>query len=93
MYELNLTSDERKAIDFVGNRYGVGHDLYKLLCASGVVWEPNDQDWDSTSNIIFRLPERVAWSINEILIAEDFGAALFADEFRAKLMRFSEEIV
>lgn len=39
MYVLKLTSDERRAIDFVGDRYDHGDKLFGLLCENGVYWQ------------------------------------------------------
>lgn len=93
MYELTLTSSERQAIDFVGDRYPEGDDLFKLLwhksnCLPGVEWESKD-------DIAFTIPEHIAWQIKDTLEHADsnYGAALFASEFREKLMKFCERIV
>ncbi len=41
MYSLTLTREDRKAIDWIGDRYAHGSDLKRLL------WNNDDVDTDS----------------------------------------------
>lgn len=93
MYSLTLSKSERLAIDFVGRRYPEGHDFYKLLCCAGR--SPVDADWDDPREITFTMPEHLAWEVRDLLDAKgcNYGAALFANEFRNKLIEFCEYIV
>lgn len=91
MYTLLLTHGERKAIDWVGHRYGNGDDLYRVLWTKCLA-EPEDADWDEPVDITFTIPESAAWAINEIREAEN-GWPCFADALRDKLDEFCAEIV
>lgn len=89
-YLLTLSAGERKAIDWVGDRYRHGDELYSLLwteCQS----EDNSQDWDDPDAITFVVPEPAAWVISEIV--EEDGLACFGDDLRSKLYEFVGKIV
>ena len=89
MYTLILTHDERKAIDWIGNRYSHGDELFTSLC-----FIINDSDnWDSDGDITFTIPEFCAWDINEIIKENNYALECFSDELKAKLIHFSEQII
>lgn len=92
MYKLTLTRSERKAINFAGYRYCCGDELFNHLCDSEF-----DHDWDSQEDIEFRIPENLAWLINEC-ISEDTNKLetcfpLFSDELSKKLIDFYNEVI
>jgi hypothetical protein len=95
MYELTLTREERKAIDWIGHRYSNGDNLAKLLAnldqtpASG---NPDD-DWSCDTDITFHVPEHVAWTIAENAANEDGYWPCFAPELAEKMQRFVDAIV
>ena len=89
MYQLTLTADERRAIDWIGNRYGTGDELYSALCKAD--WAPDDRDWDDQREITFTIPENVAWTIGEIIDRE--GCPCFSPDLTEKLTRFASAIV
>ena len=69
MYTLTLTSGQRQAIDFVGDRYAHGDNLFDILM--GCEWHDETDraevvEWDSSEDITFWIPEHRAWEINEI---------------------------
>lgn len=82
-YKLELSKDDREAIDWVGGRYPHGSDSWLLLMDYG--------DWDSEGSVVFELPEHVAWEIKELL--EDSLFDCFVDELVEKLRLFVESIV
>lgn len=92
MYHLTLTAGERKAIDFVGNRYGHGCDLYRLLWVESEQ-TPIDADWDDPRDITFAVPENIAWEIYQIGEESCFLWDLFADDLAAKMTDFCQRIV
>jgi hypothetical protein len=87
MYELTLTHGERAAIDWIGNRYSHGDDLFRLLMEAEQV---GDDDWDSPNDILFRMDEPLAWEVKEIISGpmECFGPELWD-----KLRDLSDRIV
>lgn len=89
MYHLTLTYAERRAIDWIGDRYRHGTELYRLLWVESTV-TPDDEDWDSPNDITFAIPEHVAWTISEI-ISE--GLDCFAPDLVCKLHRLQDRIV
>ena len=91
MYQLTLTSEERKAVDWIGGRYEHGHYLFKLLC--DCKWIPNDVDWDSKEDITFKIPEYVSWHIKEIGERCNYAWDCFANELNVKLTNFCLSIV
>lgn len=90
MYNLTLTSGERLAIDFVGNRYEHGDELYRMLSCVDCPARIED-DWDSTGDFTFYFQEHEAWEFR----ANYYGSAfeLFADSLRVKLNDFMDLIV
>jgi hypothetical protein len=87
-YSLLLTYAEREAIGWIGNRYGHGVKLYRLLIDNT---SKEDDNWYSKDDIEFKLPESVAWQISEII--EEDNLACFSDELRAKFYSFQQKIV
>lgn len=97
MYSLMLTVAEQKAIDWIGNRYRHGNDLYNLLVLC--TWEFEEQRGEDTEwawgmhDITFKIPESVAWQIADIIEDENEKLACFGEELREKLYKFSEQII
>lgn len=94
-YRLTLTKNDRKAIDWIGDRYSHGHDLFKLICQAD--WEVNEElpilefDWESDLDMTFVLPEILAWELQDLL--EDSHFECFSGELVAKLLNFMGAIV
>jgi len=94
MYTLILTSEDRKAIDWIGNRYRHGNELFSVL------WSECDQhatgscsdclNWDSPQPIRFDIPENVAWHIVEIIYE---GLDCFSDDLRSRLWEFTDKVI
>lgn len=95
-YTLTLTADERKAIDWIGNRYSNGSDLYTLLwCQSkpSTRYQGEDTGWDIPADITFNVPEHVAWQIKDNADSEDGRWPCFAPDLASKMQRFVDSIV
>lgn len=90
MYKLTLTPNERKAIDWVGYRYGHGYDLSRQLEKGQ--WN-TDIDWYSDQDIEFNLPEYVAWLIKDIGEEDNFLWTCFSPEFAQKMNDFCDKII
>lgn len=88
-YQLTLTRDERKAIDWIGNRYGHGDDLFHAL----VVCDNTGGNWDDPIDITYTIPESVAWTIQDIGEECDYQWDCFAPELASKLDQFCQKIV
>lgn len=89
MSQLTLTSDERKAFDWIGNRYATGDDVamrLRRLLADG-------HEWDDAGDITFSIPEHVAWEISELSASEDSLWPCFADGLKSKMQTFCDSIV
>lgn len=91
MYTLTLTRGERSAIDWIGNRYHNGRDLFLALCDAR--WVPDDRDWDDPGDIIFHVPEHVAWNIAELGERNDNLWPCFAPDLVEKMQNFCVQIV
>lgn len=91
MYKLTLTLPERQAIDWVGHRYAHGNDLFHLLsqCRS----DDDSIDWDEKQDIVYHVPEHVAWEINNIADQCGFQWDCFGVEFCEKLNSFCDKII
>ena len=88
MYSLTLTADERRAFDWVGDRYNSGKVANLLTDCI-----PEDREWGDDGDITFAIPEHVAWEINGLAEEEDHTWACFAPELAAKLNEFCWAIV
>lgn len=96
MYQLTLSKDERRAIDWVGHRYGNGSSLRAILTRSG--WTPEELDgeeitWDSACDLTFSVPEHLAWQIQELAEEDDFSWPCFAPALAHHLQDFVDSIV
>ncbi len=80
MYVLTLTADERRAFDWVGDRYNSGK-VASLLTD----YIPEDREWGDDNDISFMIPEHVAWEINELADEEGYSWACFAPALATKL--------
>jgi hypothetical protein len=88
-YRLTLTASERRAFDWVGDRYSTGDEWSGLLCAC---MGPDDE-WSADGDITFGIPEHVAWELRDLAEQEDFQFPCFARQLTAKLLNFCESIV
>lgn len=95
MYTLTLTYAERKAIDWIGYRYGYGSDLRDLL-EEGMSKVNPDYDcdkWEEPIDITFSIPENLAWAIHDIGEECEFSWDCFAEELADKLTNFCLGVV
>jgi len=90
MYTLTLTHAERRAFDFVGDRYATGENFATLL------WEQSETigpEWDEPGDITFHVPEHIAWQLAQLSDEEEGRFPLFARALRNKLTDFLSKIV
>ncbi len=88
MYTLILTADERRAFDWVGDRYNSGKVASLLVdCIL------DDREWGDDGDITFAIAEHVAWEINELADEEGYSWSCFAPALAAKLNEFCSGIV
>lgn len=99
-YKLRLTIGERKAIDWVGDRYAHGNDLWEILTDTHdwefhTTQEDDDTDWGwlSDVDITFTLQEYQAWAIQGIAEECNHQWDCFAPELVAKLETLLGQIV
>jgi hypothetical protein len=94
-----------KAIDWVGDRYATGYEFKDQLSKcyfrflemndgiNKVIPRDLDEEWDSQKDIEFGIPESIAWDIKDLFETEDMLFPCFADEFKSKLIEFTDKIV
>lgn len=91
-YKLTLTLSERMAIDWIGDRYTNGDELFSLLqFCEGT--SPEDADWDDERDLTFDVPEHVAWAIRDNAEREDGTWPCFSPDLASKLQAFCDAIV
>jgi hypothetical protein len=94
MYKLTLSLEERKAFDFVGYRYATGDDIAELLVSCIQPDEESEMDfWSDNKDVIFIVPEHIAWKIEQLAAEEDYFWPLFSDSLKAKMQQFVDSIV
>jgi len=57
-YEITLTREERKAMEWVGNRYRHGYGWASII-------GEGTEEWDCDDEITFKIPEHKAWEMKE----------------------------
>ena len=92
MYTLTLTYGERRAVDWIGDRYRHGDELFKLLW-SGCRHRPDNAEWQSRETITFEVPEHIAWVIGEMGEEGNYLWDCLASELSEKLTEFCMNIV
>lgn len=90
MYQLTLSYEERRAIDWIGDRYAHGEDLYWWLTECK---RYPDYDWDERADITFLVPEYIAWEIDDIGVESYYMWDCFSDKLKNKLNDFCNSIV
>lgn len=95
MYQLTLTYPKRKAIDWVGYRYGHGNNLRDILEEAESKVNPDyDCDrWEEPIDLMFNIPENLAWAINDIGEECEFRWDCFYKALADKLTDFCRQIV
>ena len=88
-YKLSLTKDERDAFNWVGDRYATGDNVSTLLCGC----LPDDKQWDDEGDILFPVPEYIAWEIKLCSEEENDFWPCFDDALKLKMIKFCESIV
>lgn len=90
-YTLTLTHSERKAFDWVGGRYDHGDKLGNMLSLE-CTQLPEESEWSEPGDIVFTIPEHVAWAMCDIINGDD-GLACFGSELVRKLRKFADKVV
>lgn len=87
MYCLTLTAEDMQAINWIGDRYEHGDELYHFL--AGCEWEPDNIDWGE-GDITFLLPEYKVWELVDKYRDCEFTCT---PELGAKILEFIDTIV
>lgn len=87
MYTLTLSRDERRAVEWVGNRYWNGDEFRFILmdCIN------HGSEWDDAGPVTFFVDEFQAWNILDLSRSD--GWTCFSPAFVDKLELFLEKIV
>lgn len=88
-YTLTLTPAERRAISWIGNRYGHGDRLAELLTTEC----ESPDEFDADTDVTFEVPEHVAWEIREIGEECEYRWDCLGSDLAAKLTGFCDRIV
>jgi|GEM_PF-3387367 len=81
MYTLTLTPDERRAFDWVGDRYTAGAvaDLLRDCIPE------ESPEWEEDGDITFNLLEHIAWQVRDLAEEEGNAWPCFAPDLAEKL--------
>lgn len=88
-YKLTLEASERKAIDWIGDRYATGSATRRVLFEA----MPPDAQWDSRHPITFTVRESDAWTLSDLWQEDDLSFPCFAPALVEKLLEFWNAIV
>ena len=88
MYTLDLTREDRRAFDWIGDRYNAGQVAFILIDHL-----PDDCEWTDEGTISFDVPEASAWEIQRLAEEEGFHWPCFDRGLREKLNEFIDQIV
>lgn len=88
MYNLTLTRDERRAFDWVRDRYNAGRvaDILRECL-------PDDCEWNQEGDITFIIPEHLAWQIHDFATEENHAWPCFSPHLAGKMVTFCMSIV
>lgn len=89
MYRLTLTAEERRAFDWIGDRYETGGPVARMLSD----YMPEAAEWDGPDDITFTVPEHVAWQIDQASKAEGHYWPCFSPDLAKKMCRFTNQLV
>ena len=104
---LDLSLEEREAIDWIGNRYSNGDDLFDILLDDNVVvfntmditgldYIPIEWDWGDDKEYAFLIPAESVWKVLANARKEDgdhtYNFPCFSEALEEKCRRFCSEV-
>jgi hypothetical protein len=89
MYKLVLSKAERDAFDWVGYRYATGNDASTWLAEC----LPESVSWDDAGDVVFDVPEYIAWEVARCSEEEEGVWPCFGPELAEKMRLFVDSIV
>ena len=66
MYQLTFDRNDLRALEFIGNRYGIGSDLLGLISTATIVYDGEEND-DPYQSFTATFGESIAWQILDLL--------------------------
>jgi hypothetical protein len=99
VYALTLTREERKAFDWVGDRYSTGTEFKRHLVVDCHQYRNCNEEycdckeWDKEGDLTFYVPQPVAWELQELAEEDNFTFPCFSDGLRTKLNEFLSKVV
>lgn len=93
MYTLTLTSEERKAFDWVGYCYNNGDKMSDILNDCECLTTPEDFEWCEDVDVTFDVPEFLAWEINQLAQEDDYLWPCFGLALARKMNEFIGKII
>lgn len=106
-FRLDLSLEEREAIDWIGHRYSNGNDLFDILLndevivfntmdITGLDYIPIEWDWGDDKEYAFLIPQREAWKIVDNAQEEDgdheYNFPCFCERLERKCREFCSEV-
>jgi hypothetical protein len=84
MKYLTLDASERQAIDWIGDRYSHGDDLFRALCQTTM----NDE-WDGNCDVTFECDDVTFLPIKVAILGDHLEC--FSPKFHNKLWDFANQ--
>lgn len=95
MYKLILTRSERDAIDWIGNRYPHGDDLFRLLWVECDCRRVDNNElaeaWDERGEFEFSMTKDIWQRIRDIRAQDAGDWTCFAPALKDKLNQFCDK--
>ena len=93
-YMLEIDPDWQKAVDFIGDRYQSGYEIYDMV----IRYLRDGDQWGAGKAVTAQLPENVAWALRDMLCDEEGNidreaTGMLADSVLGKLQSFFDQIV
>ena len=88
-YTLTLSGPERRAFDWLGDRYGTGEPIAMTL--RGCL--PDDGTWTQPGDITFQIPEHEAWLIATRIWKEEIDTWPCFAQLATKMTNFTSSLV
>jgi hypothetical protein len=88
VYTLTLTHEDRTSLVWIGHRYSHGNDLLSILNKCDYDYAPDQCDVQ-----VYKIPEHLAWELQEKINADDLACIDPRSDLYRKLRTFADSVI